>query len=65
MIQVLWDCQVEAIIGVKLGDVDVYSYYYEPMAALLAQWGTIKNDKHGKHYRNQRGGNCSFFSLWM
>ena len=54
MIWGLWDRQVEAIIDVKLGDSDADSYKYEPMAALLARWETIKNDKHCKHCHNQR-----------
>ena len=37
MIQGLWDCQVEAIIDVKLSGADADSYKYEPMAALLAR----------------------------
>ena len=37
MIQVLWDRQVNAIIDVKLGDADAYTYKYEPMTALLAR----------------------------
>ena len=54
MIQSLWYCQVKSIIDVKLGDSDAYSYKYEPMAALLARWETIKNYNHGKHYHDQR-----------
>ena len=54
MIQGLWDRKVEAIINVKLGNSDMDSYKYEPMAALLDRWETIKKDKHGKHCINQR-----------
>ena len=54
MIQGLWDWQVEATIDVKLGNDDRDSYKYEPMAALLDRWETIKKDKHGKHYNDQR-----------
>ena len=54
MVQGLWDRQVDAIIDVKLGDADVDSYKYEPMADLLARWETIKKDKHGKHCHDQR-----------
>ena len=43
-----------AIIDVKLGDADTDSYKYEPMAALLARWETIKKDKNGKHCHDQR-----------
>ena len=57
----LWDCQVGAIIYVKLGDADADSYKYEPTAALLAQWETIKKDKHGKCCHYQR--NISPFTL--
>ena len=38
MIQGLWDCQVDTIIDVKLGDSDTDMYKYEPMTALLARW---------------------------
>ena len=54
MIRGLWCCQVESIIDVKLGDADADSYKYEPMAALLAQWKMIKNNKYGKHCHDQR-----------
>ena len=54
MIRGLWDRQAEAIIDVKLGDADADSYKYEPTAALLAWWETIKKDKHGKHCHDQR-----------
>ena len=37
MIRGLWDRQFEAIIDVKLGDADVDSYKYEPMAAFLSR----------------------------
>ena len=46
MIQGLWDWEVEAIIGIKLGNADEGSYKYEPMEALLDRWETIKKDKH-------------------
>ena len=42
MVKVLWDRQFDAIIDVKLGDADTDPYKYEPMAALLARWETIK-----------------------
>ena len=54
MFRGLWDHQVEAIIDVKLGDTDADSYKYETTAALLAQWETIKKDKHGMHCHDQR-----------
>ena len=54
MIWCLWNCQVDAIIYVKLGDAYADSYKYEPMAALLARWETIKKDKHGNHCHDQR-----------
>ena len=54
IIQGLWDCQVEAIIDVKLCDARAYSYKYEPMEALLALWETIKKDKHFKHCHDQQ-----------
>ena len=52
-IQVLWDRQVDAIIGVKLGYADAYTYKYEPMTSLLARWENIKKDKHGKRCNEQ------------
>ena len=60
MVQGLWDRQVNATIDVKLGDADVDTYKYEPMTALLDRWETIKKDKHGKHYHNQRKHFSSF-----
>ena len=54
MVQVLWGCQFDTIIDVKLGDSDTDSYEYEPTAALLARWETIKKDKHIKHCHDQR-----------
>ena len=52
MIQGLWYRQVESILYIKLGDDDAGSYKYEPMAALLDWWETIKKDKHVKHCKN-------------
>ena len=54
VIRGLWDGQAEAIIEVKLGDTDIDSYKYEPMAVILDWWGTIKKYKHGKHCNNQQ-----------
>ena len=54
MIQGLWDCQVDSIIDVKLGDADTDIYKYKPTTALLARWEKIKKDKHGKHCHNQQ-----------
>ena len=54
MIRGLWDRLVEAIIYVKLCNTDADEYKYDPMIELLAQWETIKKDKHGKHYNDQR-----------
>ena len=42
MIQGLCYQQAEAIIELKLGDAGTDSYKYEPMAALLDWWETIK-----------------------
>ena len=53
MVRGLWDRQVDTIIDVKIGDADADSYKYEPMAALLSRWETIKKDKHGKHCHDQ------------
>ena len=60
MVQSLWDSQVDSIIDVKLGDEDADSYKYEPMAELLARWETIKKDKPGKHFHDQRKTISSF-----
>ena len=54
MIQDLWDCQVNAIIDVKIGDADADTYKYEPTASNLARWEKIRKDKHDKHCHNQR-----------
>ena len=54
MIRGLWECKFEAVIYLKLGDADVDSYTYEPMAALLDRWETIKKEKHSKHFNDQR-----------
>ena len=54
MVRGLWDCQVNAIIDVKLGDDDADTYKYEPMTSLLARWENIKKDKNGKHCHDQR-----------
>ena len=62
MVRGLWDRQVDTIIDVKIGDADADSYKYEPMAALLSRWETIKKDKHGKHCHEQRNF-CSPFVL--
>ena len=56
MIRGLWDWQADVIIVIKLGDADTDSYKYQPMAALLSWWETIKKDKHGKHCHDQ--GKC-------
>ena len=61
MILGLWDQQVKAIIEVKLGEADAGYYKYEPMAALLAWWETIKKYNHGNHCNNQR----KHFSLFV
>ena len=53
MIRGLQDCQVDAIIDVKLGDADEDTYKYEPMTSLLTRWGNIKKDKHGNHCNDQ------------
>ena len=45
MIRGLWDRWADAIIDVKLGNTNAYSYKYKPMAELLSWWGEIKKDK--------------------
>ena len=57
----LWDRQVDAIIGVKIGDADADTYKYETMAALLSRWKNIKKYKHGKHFHDQQKQFSSFF----
>ena len=61
MIQSLGYHQVDAIIDVKLGDADVYTYKYEPITSLLGRWERIKKDKHGKHCHDQRKHFSTFF----
>ena len=61
MFRVLWDVQFGTIIDVKLGDTDAESYKYEPMAALLAHWETIKKDNHSKHCHDRRKHFSPFF----
>ena len=53
MIRGSWDQQDYAIVDVKLGDADTYSYKYEVMVSLLAWRETINKDKHGKHFHDQ------------
>ena len=65
MIQRLWDRQVEAIIQVKIGGAHKYYYKYEPIAALLSRWETIKKDKHGNNCNDQRMVfTICYFSQW-
>ena len=54
MVIILWYCQVNAIIYVKLDGADADTYKYEPITALLDRWEKIKKDKHGKHCHDQR-----------
>ena len=61
MIQVLWGCQVDTIIDVKLRDADADTYKHEPMTKLLVRWEKIKKDKHGKHCNDQ----WKHFSLFV
>ena len=61
MIQGLWYRQAESIIDIKLGDTDVNSYKYEPMAELLDWWETIKKGKHGKNCHDQQ----KYFPLFV
>ena len=63
MIRGLWDWQADVIIVIKLGDADTDFYKYQPMAALLDWWETIKKDKHGKHCHDQGKRLLSFFSF--
>ena len=63
MVRGLWDRQVEAIIGVKLGDTDADSYKYDPITVLLARWEIINKDKHGKHCHDQREKIAIFLSV--
>ena len=54
MIQGLWDRPADTIIDVILSDPDTDSYKYEPIAALLAWWETIKKNKHFRQFHDQR-----------
>ena len=53
MVQGLRDCQVDAIIDVKLGDSDKDTHKYGPMTSLLNKWEKIKKYKHSKHCKNK------------
>ena len=64
MIQDLWDCQVDAIIDVNLGNADAYTYKYYPITSLLGRWENIKKDKHGKHCHDQRNCFLRLFFQW-
>ena len=64
MIRGLWDCQVDAIIDVKLGGADTDKCKYESMESLLARWEKIKKDKHGKQCHDQRKCFCRLFFQW-
>ena len=66
IVQGLWYRQTEAITDVKLGDDDVDSYEYDPMAELLSWWIIINTDKHGKHSQDQRKyfPTVCFFCRW-
>ena len=54
MTRCLWDCQINAIIGIKIGDTDTDTYRYEPMIDLMYTWEKTKKDKHVKHCHNQQ-----------
>ena len=60
----LWDCQVDAIIDVNLGDADADMYKYKPMTSLLANWEKINTDTHGKHCHDQRKKFRRLFFQW-
>ena len=65
MIPGLWYRQVNAIIGVKLGDADADTYKYEPMTVLLSRRENIKKEKNGKDCHNQRKSFYCLFFQWM
>ena len=50
----LWDCQVDAIIDVNLGDADADMSKYELMTSHLSRLEKIKKDDQGKHCHNQQ-----------
>ena len=54
MIRCLWDFQVDAIIDVKIGDADVYTYSYKPTTSILDRWENNKKEKYGKICHDQR-----------
>ena len=63
MIQILLERKYDAIIDIKLGNVDADYYRFEPMAALLACWEKIKKDKQIKYFLNKRGGHPFVLSV--
>ena len=54
IVQGLRDKYTDAIIDVKLGNADVDTSSFDPMAALLACWEKINKDKHGKECHDQQ-----------
>ena len=53
------------ITDVKLDNAVADSYKYIPIAALLAQWETIKKDKNSKHCNNKQEQFSLFFFQYM
>ena len=63
LIRVLWESQNEAIIDIRLGDLDCESYKKETIVTLLTWWGKEKNYNNGKHWHEQRKYFFSVLSL--
>ena len=61
LIQILWELHTDAMIDIKLGDTDAYTYRFEPMEKILACWEKMKKDKHSNPCHKQR----KFFSLFL
>ena len=53
MVQGLWDCHVDAIIDINLGDANADINKYKPMTSVLTRWENIKKNKHGNHCNDQ------------
>ena len=54
LIKGLWESQTEAIIYVRFGDTDIYTYNKEVMDTLLPRWEKMKKYKNRQQYHKQR-----------
>ena len=61
----LWESQTDAMIYVRLGDLDCETHNEEPMETLLDRWVKYMEENHGKYYNNQQKRFLHFLSLLM